>query len=129
MSTQIVSEAPNLTYVTIIDPRVKLGDSSYSGANLRGHKDDYRLTERGRDFRSVLLAMLAWGNRHFTPEGASIQIVDARSGKVAEPILVDRATGRPIADPEYKLAAGPAATEAVRRRLAKSSRLVPARSA
>ena len=92
-------------------------------------RDEYLLTERGRDFRPVLLAMLAWGNRHFTPEGASIQIVDARTGKVAEPILVDRATGRPIADPDYKLAAGPAASEAVERRLAKSSRLVPARSA
>ena len=90
-------------------------------------RDEYRLTERGRDFRPVLLAMLAWGNRHFTPEGASIQIVDARTGKVAEPILVDRASGRQIADPDFKLAAGPAASEAVRRRLAKSSRLVPAR--
>ena len=92
-------------------------------------RDEYRLTERGRDFRPVLLAMLAWGNRHFTPEGPSIQIVDARTGKVADPILVDRATGRPIADPDYKLAAGPAASEAVCRRLATSSRLAPARSA
>ncbi len=26
---------------------------------------EYRLTEAGRDFRTVILAMLAWGNRHF----------------------------------------------------------------
>ena len=92
-------------------------------------RDEYLLTDRGRDFRPVLLAMLAWGNRHFTPEGASIQIVDARTGAVADPILVDRTTGRPIADPDYKLAPGPAASDAVHRRLAKSSRLAPARSA
>lgn len=92
-------------------------------------RDEYLLTGRGRDFRPVLLAMLAWGNRHFAPEGASIHIVDARTGAVAEPILVDRATGHVIADPDYKFAAGPAATDAVRRRLANSSRLAPARSA
>src|SRR5919204_89646 len=33
---------------------------------------EYLLTERGRDFRPVLLALLAWGNKHFTPEGASV---------------------------------------------------------
>src|SRR5690348_8494726 len=43
-------------------------------------RDEYLLTDRGRDFRPVLLAMLAWGNRHFAPEGASIQVVDARTG-------------------------------------------------
>src|SRR5215212_8015529 len=34
----------------------------------RPPRHEYRLTERGRDFRPVLLAMLAFGNRHFTPE-------------------------------------------------------------
>ena len=81
-------------------------------------RDEYRLTARGRDFRPVLLAMLAWGNRHFAPEGASIQIVDAATGAPADPVLVDRATGRPLIGPDYVLAPGPAATESVRRRLA-----------
>src|ERR1700734_2503517 len=36
---------------------------------------EYVLTERGRDFRPVLTAMLTFGNRHFAPEGASVQIV------------------------------------------------------
>src|ERR1700741_1346682 len=42
----------------------------------RPPRHEYRLTERGRDFRPVLLAMLDWGNRHFAPEGASVLIVD-----------------------------------------------------
>src|SRR5262249_52615336 len=33
---------------------------------------EYVLTERGRDFRPVMLALLAWGNKHFAPEGASV---------------------------------------------------------
>ena len=69
--------------------------------------------------------MLAWGNRHFAPEGASVQVVDARTGAPADPVLVDRATGRPIIGPDlglapdFSLAPGPAAGEATRRRLAR----------
>ena len=86
----------------------------------RPPRHEYRLTERGRDFRPVLLAMLAFGNRHFPPEGASVCIVDAKTGAVADPVLVDRATGRPLAAPDFTLAPGPAAGEGTRRRLAAS---------
>ena len=37
---------------------------------------EYVLTDRGRDFRPVLWSLLSWGNRHFAPEGASVQIID-----------------------------------------------------
>src|SRR5580700_10868783 len=48
-------------------------------------RDEYVLTARGRDFRPVLLSLLAWGNRHFAPEGASVQLFDAATGAVADP--------------------------------------------
>jgi DNA-binding HxlR family transcriptional regulator len=89
--------------------------------NERPPRDEYLLTRRGRDFRPVLLAMMAWGNRHFAPEGATVQIVDAVTGAVADPVLVDRATGRPVDGPDYMLAPGPAATEGLRRRLARGA--------
>ncbi len=38
----------------------------------RPPRDEYLLTARGRDFAPVLVAMLAWGNRHFAPEGATM---------------------------------------------------------
>jgi DNA-binding HxlR family transcriptional regulator len=85
-------------------------------------RDDYMLTARGRDFRAVLVALLAWGNRHFAPEGASVLLVDANTGTAVDPILVDRTTGRPIKDPDYAFAPGPAATEGVRQRYASTSR-------
>ncbi len=81
-------------------------------------RDEYRLTARGRDFRPVLLTMLAWGNRHFAPEGASVHIVDAATGIPADPVLTDRVTGKPIVEPDFVVAPGPAATEAVIRRYA-----------
>ena len=92
--------------------------------NERPPRDEYVLTESGADFRPVLVALMAWGNRHFAPEGASIEIVDSRTGVPADPVLVDRASGRPVAAPDFALAAGPAATEAVRRRLARGSGLL-----
>jgi DNA-binding HxlR family transcriptional regulator len=83
---------------------------------------EYHLTERGRDFRSVLVAMLAWGNRHFAPEGASVLIVDAVTGAPADPILVDRASLRPLVTPDYQLVSGPAAGRGMRERLSSRER-------
>jgi DNA-binding HxlR family transcriptional regulator len=81
-------------------------------------RDEYVPTARGRDFRPVLIALMAWGNRHFAPEGASVQLIDTKSGTAVDPIMVDSATGRPIKDPDYRLAPGPAAPERTRRRYA-----------
>jgi DNA-binding HxlR family transcriptional regulator len=81
-------------------------------------RDEYRPTARGHDFRPVLIALLAFGNRHFAPEGASVTIVDAQTGAQAEPIIVDRATGRPIREPEFAWVPGPAAPERTRQRYA-----------
>jgi len=82
-------------------------------------RDEYRPTQRGRDFRPVLIALLAFGNRHFAQEGASVTIVDAQTGVEAEPIVVDRATGRPIREPEFAWVPGPAAGERTRQRYAR----------
>src|SRR3974377_1436074 len=79
-------------------------------------RDEYVPTARGRDFRPVLLALLAWGNRHFAPEGASVIVVDSQTGEEAEPILVDRKSGTPLVEPAFRSAAGPAADARPRRR-------------
>src|SRR5580693_201256 len=85
-------------------------------------RDEYVLTARGRDFRPVIVALLAWGNKHFAPEGASVLLVDARTGREADPILVDRMSGRPIEGPDYVYAPGPAAGERTRRRFSSADR-------
>jgi DNA-binding HxlR family transcriptional regulator len=84
----------------------------------RPPRDEYVPTARGRDFQPVLIALLAWGNKHFAPEGASVQVINTKTGAAVEPILVDRATGRPIQKPDYAFAPGPAAPERTRRRYA-----------
>jgi hypothetical protein len=82
----------------------------------RPPRDEYVPTARARDFRPILIALLAWGNKHFSPEGPSVLLVNTRTGAAVDPVLVDSATGRPITAPEYALAPGPAAGERTRRR-------------
>ncbi|MGH7212329.1 MAG: winged helix-turn-helix transcriptional regulator [Acetobacteraceae bacterium] len=82
----------------------------------RPPREEYLLTERGRDFRPVLWALLAWGNKHLAPEGASVVIVDGETGALAEPVLIDRISGRLLSAPRFRPTAGPAAYERTRRR-------------
>ncbi len=84
----------------------------------RPPRDEYVLTGRGRDFRPVLWALLTWGNKHFAPDGKSVVIVDSATGQEADPVLVDRASGRVLVEPAFRAAAGPAARESTRRRYA-----------
>src|SRR5258708_11631724 len=82
----------------------------------RPPRDEYVLTERGRDFRPVLWALLSWGNKHFAPEGKSVVIVDRDTGAEADPVLVDRASARPLSETAFRSAAGPAPAERTLRR-------------
>ena len=87
--------------------------------NARPPRYEYVLTERGQDFRPVLLALLAWGNKHFAPEGKSIMLVDAESGQEASPAMFDERTGKPITPGNFVLDTGPAAQEDMRERIAR----------
>jgi len=78
------------------------------------------LTSIGRDFQPVLWALLAWGNKHFAPEGPSAQLVHARSGRAADPVLVDRRSGRRITERDFVFAAGPAASDRVREKFSRA---------
>jgi DNA-binding HxlR family transcriptional regulator len=81
-------------------------------------REEYLLTARGRDFRPVLIALMDWGNKHFAPEGAASLLVDAETGRPAQPVMVDRATGREIDEAGFTFVAGPAADENVLKRMA-----------
>jgi DNA-binding HxlR family transcriptional regulator len=84
-------------------------------------RDQYVLTEKGRDFRPVLVALLAWGNKHFAPEGPSVLLADAKTGVIADPVVIDRVSGRQIPGSGFSLIPGPAAGERMRQRLARAA--------
>jgi len=81
-------------------------------------RHEYLLTALGRDFAPVLTALAAFGNRHFAVEGIASQMVEAATGLPADPVLVDRRTGKPMDSPDFVYAAGPAAGPAVLERVA-----------
>ncbi len=107
--------APNM-----LTRRLKtLTDSGLMERRLYSEKPpryEYVLTDRGRDFLPVIWALVAWGNKHFSPEGEHIRIVDAKTGERAEPALVDRHTGRILGTPDFKIVPGPAASERLQSR-------------
>jgi DNA-binding HxlR family transcriptional regulator len=82
----------------------------------RPPRDEYVLTTRGVDFRPIVWAMIEWGNKHFSPEGPSVVIVDAKTGTPAQPMFIDALSGRALKAPEFKVTAGPAATARTRER-------------
>jgi DNA-binding HxlR family transcriptional regulator len=63
----------------------------------RPPRDEYVLTDKGRDFLPILSAMGEWGRKH-CGEGPTSFMADAETGAVIEPVVVDRATGRPLAE-------------------------------
>jgi len=86
----------------------------------RPPRDEYRLTEAGRDFRPVLWALLAWGNKHFAPEGPSVVVVDSETQRIADPVLVDRNSGAEMTVPRFNSAPGQAADQSTRERFGES---------
>lgn len=89
----------------------------------RPPRDEYRLTEAGRDARPVILALLAWGNRHLAPEGPSVVVLNADTGQAAEPVMVDRISGRMLSDPVFRIGAGPAAGQRIHQKVAAAQQI------
>src|SRR5258707_271388 len=81
-------------------------------------RHEYLPTACGRDFFPVLVTLLTWGNKHFATDGKRVVIANRKTGATADPGLVDSATGSPIDDPNYALAAGPAANLRIRQKYA-----------
>ena len=90
--------------------------------NDRPPRFEYVLTDLGRDFRTIIIALNSWGNKHFAPEGPSVMLVDAKTGEQVDLILVDRNTGREINSRDYAIVPGPQADDATRERLESMAR-------
>ena len=56
----------------------------------------YVPTAKGEDFRVVLMAFVAWGNRHYAEEGQSVQLVERTSGRPVRSFMAALADGRTV---------------------------------
>ena len=79
---------------------------------------EYVLTDLGRSLRPVIVSLAAWGNARLDPSQRSMVLVDAETGREAEPVLVDRGTGRRVDGDDFVFTAGPAASKPFRDRYA-----------
>src|SRR5438045_2940532 len=70
----------------------------------RPPRDEYVLTEAGRDFLPVLFAIGAWGRKH-RGGGKVTRFFDAETGTAIDPVTIDRATGAPLGTRPTHLAA------------------------
>lgn len=77
---------------------------------------EYILTDLGCSLRPVIVVLAGWGNARLTPDQRSMVLVDAETGAEAEPVVVDRTTGRRIDGPDFVFTAGPAASKPFRDR-------------
>lgn len=69
----------------------------------RPPRDEYVLSEAGRDFLPVLHVIGEWGRRH-NGAGGTTRLVDTETGTLVEPMVVDRLTGKPLADAKLRVA-------------------------
>ena len=79
----------------------------------------YMLTARGRDFLPVILALVAWGNRHLAREGVAVEVCDRATGRSVRPVVVDSRTRNLLTANTISLRAGPAAGARIRARVAR----------
>lgn len=69
----------------------------------RPPRDEYVLSDAGRDFLPVLHVIGEWGRRHNGAGGTS-RLVDTETEALVEPVVVDRFTGKPLAEMKLRLA-------------------------
>ena len=69
----------------------------------RPPREEYILTDAGRDFLPILMMIGAWAHRH--SDGDLAHYVDVESGKEIEPIGIDAVTGAKLGSRAIRLSA------------------------
>jgi DNA-binding HxlR family transcriptional regulator len=75
---------------------------------------DYALTEKGEGLRTVVVALLQWGDRWARDDDPPTHLVDDETGRRLDPVLVDRSSGTPL--DELDVRAVGRVTEGIERR-------------
>ena len=70
---------------------------------------EYVLTKKGWDFWGVLAMLAEYGNRHFAEAGVASRLVDARTGKSLDAVVVDKRSGDVLGPQNVGFAIGPGA--------------------
>lgn len=63
---------------------------------------EYKITQKGLDFRPVLLTIMQWGNKYYAEDGLKMVLVDVESGAPVDLVLVDKTTNKEIDTVQHK---------------------------
>ncbi len=78
----------------------------------RPRREEYRLTEKGRDLHAAMLALIQWGDKYMAgEEGPPIERVHKACGHVMETVPVCSECGEPVSAHDVTVRAGPGAGE------------------
>jgi DNA-binding HxlR family transcriptional regulator len=84
-------------------------------------RQEYRLTEKGRDLFPVLVALLQWGDRWLAgPDGPPVRLLDRAAG-LPVAVGVRSSDGRTLHPADIRLVPGSGAGDVTRRRFAETS--------
>jgi DNA-binding HxlR family transcriptional regulator len=84
-------------------------------------RQEYRLTEKGRDLFPVLVALLQWGDHWLAgPEGPPVRLLDRAAG-LPVAVGVRSSDGRTLRPADIRLVPGPGSRDVEPRRLADTS--------
>lgn len=87
---------------------------------------EYRLTEKGRDFFTVLAAMIRWGDRWLAgPAGPPIELRDRDTGQPVQPEVIDARTGKPIDVRQVIATPGPGLPRHLAQQLSQATEPIP----
>jgi DNA-binding HxlR family transcriptional regulator len=70
-------------------------------------RNDYRLTDKGRDLWPVLTAMRQWGDHYAAPSGPPLRVVHKACGSDGDAVLVCSSCGELLGPRQVEAVAGP----------------------
>jgi DNA-binding HxlR family transcriptional regulator len=87
----------------------------------RSQRAHYRLTEKGRDLITVVIALVQWGDHWVMgPDNAPIRMVDRATGEDIGTVQVRAKDGRALELNDIGLEPGPGADDAIRNRFSEA---------
>jgi DNA-binding HxlR family transcriptional regulator len=70
-------------------------------------RDDYKLTQKGKDLWPILTSMRQWGDRYAAPSGPPVELVHGWCGKTTHVEMVCGGCGERLSYGDVKAVAGP----------------------
>ena len=80
---------------------------------------EYQPTQKARDFALVIAALATWGTRWLSPKGATVSLVDKKSGELLQSAVVGQTSGRVFSRDDIKFIPGPRAGPEILKRAAR----------